>query len=181
VATISDVFAFAAQNADYWTEFLSGGDYPNELTEEETRALTAAREHVDSLVVEILHATGAQFVAEFGENRIAKKRFNRKNTAANRSIRLPAPLGMDGKLYEVKFSLDPNDDGAAVELYASLVVKKGSLDALRQALGERQVKHSVDGYFVYAPGIPLDVDTDVADLAKRSAKQAVDLLSGLGA
>ena len=91
MASISDVFAFAAQNADYWTEFLSGGDYPNELTEEEIRALTAAREHVDSLAVEILHATGTRFVAELGETRIAKTRFNGKNTAANRSVNLPAP------------------------------------------------------------------------------------------
>jgi hypothetical protein len=67
---------------------LSGGDYPNELKEEETRALAATREHVDSLVVEILHGTGAQFVAELGENRIAKKRFNGKKAAANRSISL---------------------------------------------------------------------------------------------
>jgi hypothetical protein len=180
MATVSDVFAFAVQNADYWTEFLSGGDYPNELTEEEIRALSAARQHVDSLVVEILHATGAQFVVELGENRIAKKRFNEKNTAGNRAISLPAPSGLDGKLYGIKFSFGRNDDGAAIELYASLVVKKGSLDALRQALGERQVEHGIDGYLVYAPSIPLVVDTEVADLAKRSAKQAAALLSGFG-
>ena len=178
---ISDVFAFAAQNADYWTELLSGGDYPNELTDEEIRALTAAREHVDSLVVEILHATGAKFATELGENKIAKKRFNGKNTAANRSNSLPAPSGLEGKLYRIEFSLWRNEASTAVELYASLVVKKSALDALHQSLGERNVEHSVNGYEVYAKGLPIVANADVNDLAARSAHQAVALLLGFDA
>jgi hypothetical protein len=181
VTIISDIFAFAAQNADYWTEFLSGGDYPNELTEEETRGLAAAREHVDSLVVEILHATGTTFAAEVGEAKLANKRFNGKNTTANRKVFLPAPVGLEGKLYRIEFSLWRNEVGTAVELYASLVVKKSALDALRQSLGKRNVEHSVDNYDVYAKGLPIVANTEVSALAKSSAQQAVALLSGFDA
>jgi hypothetical protein len=178
VTIISDVFAFAAQNADYWTEFLSGGDYPNELTDEEIRALTAAREHVDSLVVEILHATGAKFAAALGEKKITKKRFNGKNTVANRSISVPPPAGREGELYRIQFSLSRNESGASVELYASLVVKKSATDALHRGLGARHVNYSARGYETYAEGLPIVADADVSDLAARSAHQAVALLSG---
>jgi hypothetical protein len=178
MTVISDVFAFAAQNADYWTEFLSGADYPEELTEDEIRALTAAREHVDSLVVEILHATGATFAARLGEDKVPKKRFNGKNTTANRSISLPPPLGLDGKLYQVQYSLRPNEAATAVELCASLIVKKSALDALHRSLSERNIEHSVSGYEVCSKGLPIVASAEVAELAARSAKQAILLLSG---
>ncbi|WP_437611913.1 hypothetical protein WMF20_07495 [Sorangium sp. So ce834] len=181
MTVISDVFAFAAQNADYWTEFLSGGDYPNELTDDEARGLTAARAHIDVLVVELLHETGAQLATKLGEAKLTKPRFKPASTSKNRAVALPAPTGLDGKLYRIEFSLDRSEAGTAVELYASLVVKKGALDALRQSLGERNVEHSVDGYYVYAKGLPLVVGTKVSELAARSAQQAIALLSGVDA
>lgn len=178
MATISDVFAFAAQNADYWTEFLSGGDYPSELTEDEARGLTAARAHIDALVVELLHETGAQLATKLGEGKLSKPKFKPASTTKNRSVALPAPTSLDGKLYRIEFSLGPNESGKAIELYASLVVKKGALDALRQALGARSVEHSVDGYYLYGKGLALTANADVGALAAHSAAQAVALLSG---
>jgi hypothetical protein len=178
VATISDVFAFAAQNADYWTEFLSGGDYPSELTEDEARGLTAARVHIDALVVELLHETGVQLATKLGEGKLSKPRFKPACTIKNRSVTLPAPTGLDRKLYSIVFSLGRNEAGAAIELYASLIVKKGALDTLRQSLDERKVEHSVDGYCLYAKGLALTANADVGALAAQSAEQAVALLSG---
>lgn len=176
MAIITDIFEFAATNTDYWTEFLSGGDYPNELTEEETQALTAARQHVDELIVEILHATGEKFI-ELA--RCPTKRFNAKNTTANRSITIPRPAGLERRLYGIAFSLDPNDAGTAVALHASLDVKMGSMEALCQTLSECNVQHSIDHHHVYAPGIAIVAHTNVADLATRSANQAMALLQPL--
>jgi hypothetical protein len=178
VAIISDVFAFAAQNADYWAEFLSGGDYPQELLDEEVRGLTAARSHIDSLVVELLHEAGAKLATKVGEAKLTKPRFKPASTIKNRSVALPAPAGLDGKLYRIAFSLDPGEASTAVELFASLVVKKGALDALRQSLGEHNVESHIEGYYVYGKGLPIVANTDVNDLAERSAQQAVKLLSG---
>lgn len=178
---ISDVFAFAAQNADYWAEFLSGGDYPNELTEEEMRGLAAARAHVEGKVVELLHECGAQLAAKLGPAKLAKPRPQPAVTSKNRLVSLPAPTGLDSKLYRIEFSLDRNLAGTAVELYASLVVKKAALDMLRQSLGERNIEHSVDNFYLYANGLPIVVNADVSELAARSAQQVVDLLSGFGA
>ena len=178
MATISDVFAFAAQNADYWTEFMSGGDYPSELTEEEARGLTAARAHIDALVVELLHETGARLATKLGEGKLSKPKFKPASTTKNRSVTLAAPTGLDGKLYRIAFSLGRNKTGTAIELYASLVVKKGVLDTLSQSLGERNVEHRVDGYYVYAKGLALTANADVGALATQSAEQAVALLSG---
>ena len=43
---VSDIFAFALSNADYWNELLTAEKYPPELTPEEVTALDAAREHL---------------------------------------------------------------------------------------------------------------------------------------
>lgn len=177
---ISDVFAFAAQNADYWAEFLSGSDYPNELTEEEMRGLTAARAHVEEKVVELLHACGEQLADKLGPAKLAKPRPQPAVTARKRAVNLPSPTGLEGRLYGIQFSLEPNSSGNAVELFASLVVKKAALDALRQSLGERKIEHFVDNYHVYANCIPINAGDDVMEMAARSAQQITDLLSGFG-
>lgn len=54
------MFVFAAQNTDYWSDFLAGRDYPAELTEDETLALEGARKHVEDIVVEVLHEAGTK-------------------------------------------------------------------------------------------------------------------------
>ena len=177
---ISDVFAFAVQNADYWDEFLSGGDYPNELNEDEMRGLAAARAHVENKGVELLHECCAQLAAKLGPKKLAKPRPQPAVTAKHRWVKLSAPNGLGAMLYCIEFSLDRNETGTAVDLYASLVVKKAELDGLRRSLDERKIAYSVDSYHLYADGLPIVVNADVSDLAARSAQQVVDLLSGFG-
>lgn len=128
--------------------------------------------------MELLHETGAQLATKLGEGKLSKPKFKPARTIRNRSVALPAPTGLDGRLYRIEFSLRRNEAGVAIELHASLVVKKGALDTLRQSLGERNVEHSVDGYHVYAKGLALTANADVCALATQSAEQAVALLSG---
>ncbi len=175
---ISDVFAFALQNADYWTEFLSGGDFPAELTDDEMRALAAARAHVEDEVVELLHACGQAVADKLGAAGLARPRPQPAVTARNRRIRLRPPIDLGDKLFGIEFSLDPDADGRTIQLYASLVVKKSALDTLQQSLAAMSVVHAVDHHHVYGDSLQIAQDDNVANLASLSADQVVTLLSG---
>lgn len=175
---LSDVFAFAVKHPDYWKDLFFGESYPPELTDDEAKALEGAREHIEALVVELLHDTGRQFAAKVGPKLLAPPRFKGASTAKNRSIWLKAPAGLESKLYGVLFGLEPNEDAGAVALFATLSVKKGSLDDLRAALDARATKYSVDDYYVYAPSIALVKGAEVSALATEASSRAYGLLEG---
>jgi hypothetical protein len=180
MSTVSDVLAFAVQNADYWTDLLSGEDYPPELTGAETEALEAARAHIETLTVELLHLAAAKLAEKLGKDAIATPKFKAASTAKNRSIHLPPPSGLDGKLYRIEFALDRSEDGLTIQLYASLVVKKGSLDALRKALTEREIEYEIDDYYVYTPGLPIAKGAAIPTVADEAATAVARLLAGFG-
>jgi len=175
--TISDVFAFAAANADYWTEFFSGNNYPEALTDEEVRGLNAARTHIDSLVVELLHSTGNLCAKEISGGAGSTPRFKAASTVKNRWVSLPAPTRLDGKLYRIEFSLAENDATKRIELYASLVVKIRALDNIRASLDKRGLAYAHDGYHLYMNGLELTQGIHFEELSKSSVCQALELLS----
>jgi hypothetical protein len=178
MSIITDVFAFSVQNADYWTDLLSGGDYPSELTEDEIRALEAARAHIEAIVVELLHTAGVKLSERLGVTRLAKPRFKAAVTARKRLVALAPPTGLTAQMYRIEFGLHQSENGTEIVLYPSLVVKKGALDTLRTSLAALSVEHSVDDYYVYARGIPLPEGASVDALAAEAAKQAARLLDG---
>jgi hypothetical protein len=178
MSTITDVFEFAAQNADYWTDLLSSGDYPSELTGEETRALEAARAHIETLIVELLHAAGMRLAERLGAGQLAKPRFKAASTEKNRSVALPPPTGLENYLYRIEFGLYRGEDGVSIKLYAGLVVKKGALDGLRASLTALNVDHAVDNYYLYSPGIELRKGVSLDALAEEAAGRAARLLEG---
>jgi hypothetical protein len=177
MTNITDVLAFSVQNADYWTDLLSGGSYPSELTEAETRALEAARGHIEAVVVELLHAAGSKLAETLGAERMQMPRFKGASTAKNRSVSLPPPNDLVDQMYRIEFSLEPADDSRTIVLYASLVVKKGAQQGLREELAARAIKHAVDDYHVYAPGIALKEGSSVEALASEAATAAATLLT----
>lgn len=61
-ATVSKTLAFAAQNGEYWHEFVAQVPEfrPDEVTPEEEEAIRAAREHVRDAVLDLLEAVMAE-------------------------------------------------------------------------------------------------------------------------
>src|SRR5687767_2662402 len=102
---VSDVFAFAAENPDYWSDLLSESDYPAELSDAEKRGMTAARAHIDNAIVELLHLCATRFFAEIGSAKARTKTFHETKTAKKRLIKLNAPVSAGTKLYRLEFAL----------------------------------------------------------------------------
>ncbi len=177
MTAVSDVFAFAAQHADYWKDLLSGEDYPAELTDDERRALDAAGKHVEELVVELLHACGATFAATVGPP-WGRPTFKRKPTAANRLVGIHAPASLSSRLYWVEFALKRTEDLKRIALWPALVVKKGSQHALVGKLTERGLSPTVEGYHVYGQSVTITAGRELSELASEAAGRAVDLLRG---
>ncbi len=178
VTKISDVTDFVFQHPDYWTELLAGSNYPDGLTDAEREALDAARDHVEQQVTELLHRCGDLLPQRVPS--ISKVNFKKASTASNRRVSLGPPAGRGSELYGVEFGLDVADDGASVQLFASVVVKKGYLDTLRTHLTNSRIDHQVDGYHVYAPGLVMSKDADLAQLADEAItaiKKLVDAAS----
>lgn len=179
MTAVSDVFAFAAEHADYWKDLLSGEEYPAELTDDERRALDAAGKHVEELVVELLHACGATFAAMIGPPWVSPN-FKRKPTAAKRLVGVHAPASLASRLYWVEFALKPTEDLKRIALWPALVVKKSSQHALVGEMTERGMSPIVEGYHVYRRPVAITSGRELSELASEAASVAVDLLRGCG-
>lgn len=174
---ISDVTAFVFQNPDYWLELLAGADYPDGLSADETAALEGARDHVERQVTEMLHVCGAKLPVANAS--VYARKFKGASTAKNRSVTLYPVPSIAGKLYRVEFGLDTAGDGASVQLYASIVVKKGYLDTLRTNLSTAGTAHSVDNYYVYAPGVSLTANAGLEGIADQAVSAMCKLLDAV--
>lgn len=85
MSKIDDVVVFALKNPDYFGEFLSGGEPPPELTDDEQGSLSDARDHVEEVLCGLLHAVGEKIPASCG---CKSKRFYPATTKQNRSVSL---------------------------------------------------------------------------------------------
>lgn len=171
---VSDVFAFAASNVDYWDELLTGEDYPAELAKE-AAALDAARRHIDESVVVILHAAAAclqeiEHDPPFGEHRPRAAA-----TTKNHAVYPPLPKGRSD-LYYMGFRLAPNDAGALIRLYPLISVKKSQRDRIRDQLDRAGVKHTPLDYDIWGEGVTLEKDCEIHDVAMTAARQLVELI-----
>jgi len=174
---ITDVFAFATKNADYWTELLSGAnDYPQELTEDEVAACESAREHIEDVVVDLLHEAGGQTATLLSWN---KPRFKGASTKKNRSVAVYPPPNLQDRIYRVEILLDEHPEGDVIVLYATVVAKKAHHDQFLGNLSDKNISYTVDGYAICADPMTLDEGLEVADLARRVAERARDLVNAL--
>jgi hypothetical protein len=88
---VTDIFAFAAEHADYWSEFLSGADYSAVLSGDEMKALEAARLHVEEGIYDLLLACGAKLETKLATQGVATRSFQKGATVKNRKVRLDPP------------------------------------------------------------------------------------------
>lgn len=167
--TVTDIFAFAAEHADYWTEFLSGTDYSEILSPDEIKALEAARLHLEDGIYSVLAACGATLAAKLKAQGFTAPTFYRGPTSRNRKVRVAPPAAWKDLLYRLEFEFSPDDENRHVLLYGSLVVKKrGPVDELAKRLAQKNVAFRVDGYYLYAPGVRIE-KTPVTNLAEQVA------------
>jgi hypothetical protein len=180
MAIVSDVFAFAAENPDYWTDLLSDTNYPEELSEAEKRGLAAARAHIDGAVVELLHLCGGRFFEKLGKAKARSKKFYETTTVRKRFVELNAPAGTETKLYRLKFELWGDAfSGEAVRLWTSMVVKKREMPQILTNLAGAGVACTVSGYDVSAAPLTLSKDCAFDDLAKQAADEMIQLMGAV--
>jgi hypothetical protein len=153
---VTDIFAFAAEHADYWTEFLSGADYSAVLSSDEMKALEAARVHVEEGIYYLLLECGVKLAAKLTAQGIVTRSFQRGATAKNRKVRIDPPVAWKDRLYGLEFEFSADDKNERILLYGSLVVKKGSSDKLAAKLAQKAVSFTPDGYHIYGEGVPLE-------------------------
>jgi hypothetical protein len=174
---VSDIFAFAARHADYWTEFLSGGDYSDVLSPEEVRALEAARLHIGDLMYDVLLQCGEKLASRLQAQGVVSKAFQPDATKRNRLVRIAPPKPWTDRLYGFQFGFGPDEKKEAILLYGSLVVKKGAMERLKGNLAKNGVKFEVDDYYVYSPGLSLTDGAKVADLAEQASRDLAGLFA----
>lgn len=167
---VTDILAFAAEHADYWTEFLSGADYSAVLSGEEMRGLEAARLHVEEGVYDLLLGCGSKLEAKLAANSVASRSFQRGATVKKRKVRVDPPAAWKDWLYGFEFEFSPDDEDKKILLYGSLVVMKRSMDTITAAIAAKGgLTFKVDGYYIYAPGVPLEKDKTFDALAEQVA------------
>lgn len=177
--TVTDVLAFAAKHSDYWEEILAGEQaYDNVLSADELKAFEAARAHIGESVYKLLKLCGEELTkraAADGKN-FPMPRFQRDKTQQNRRVQVLKQQTNPGKVYGAFFSLEGDDQGT-VQLYASVSVYKEIIESLKQSLHGAGVKfEEYDGYYLYAPGIPLEEKKPLSDLAASAAENLWSLL-----
>lgn len=166
---VTDIFAFAAKHADYWTEFLSGEDYSAVLSSDEMKGLEAARIHVEEGIYDLLLKCGEKLADKLKAQGVATRGFQRGATVKHRKVRLDPPAAWKDRLYGLEFEFSPDDKNESILMYGSLIVKKGSTDKIAANLAKKGTTFKVDGYFVYGPGTPLELDKSFDDLAEQAA------------
>ena len=175
--TVTDILEFAAQHADYWTEFLSGQDYSNELSPEETKALDAAREHIEEAIYDLLQACGDGLAERLEDYGIPRKAFQRGATSTNRYVRTDAPEPLTEQLYGFRFELSPDKRNERILLYGSLIVKKKFLDEILARLTKAKETFDVADYYLYGPGIPLERERPFRALAGTASETLAKLFT----
>jgi hypothetical protein len=178
MTSVTDVMVFATNNVDYWQELFSGDTLPEELTEDEAKAVEAAVAHIGELTVELLHGASGKLVAKVGES-MPEKRHLKAATIRNRCVWHGAPDGLGDKLYGLYLGLEHNRQAQRVDLYGSLTVKKGALDDFKAKLDEQGIEYAVDDYDLYPPYIALTEGAVADDLAEQVAEATFRLLEVL--
>lgn len=175
---VSNVAGFAAANADYWSEFLSGEDYSAVLSTEEIRALEAARVHIEEFVFALLSLCGRLLVEKFKSEGMTSRGFQPGATKRNQLVALGAPPKIAHKFYRLTFSLGPDEANAAVVLYARLVPKKEHLEKIEKKLAEIGETPRVSGYSVFFAGVPLVEGKALREIAETAVDDMAILLQG---
>lgn len=172
---ITDVFEFAALHPDYWTEFLTADEYGDEVSDEEVTALKAASKHLEGGIYDLLRLCGDHLEKKLKDKGVVSKRFQPGPTAQNRRVRLEAPAKHRERLYGIEFSLEADEKGERIQLYASLVPKAAVFDELRARLIDLKVEFEASGPMLYGRGFALEKDKKLEDLAEAAAKSAAEL------
>ena len=133
--------------------------------------------HWPPLRRELLHATGAAFVAQARAPWTAPN-FRRKRTAENQLVRVYPPSQISDRLYSVEFAMMQTEDGKRMVLCPALVVKKGAQDSLVGRLVENGVCHVVSGYAIYGQAVTISEGQELGTMAGESGQHAVELLRG---
>lgn len=174
---ISKIFAFVAANVDYWEELLGDNDYPEELEEDERRAVDAARPHIEESIVALLHSAAATFASTQHDPPFVPKQPRRSSTLKNRDVSLYVPAGRED-LYGLGFWLTTDDLGKVIYLYPYLSIKKSRIEDIKSRLTRSGVKYEHKGgdYYVYALPVELTEGTPISELAALAASRLVELV-----
>jgi hypothetical protein len=175
---VTDILAFAATHADYWTEFLSGQDYSAVLSGDEMKALEAADRHVREGIYDLLLECGKRLEEKLKGDGVVTRNFQRDATARNRVVRIDPPKGFGDRLYGLEFALVPDDKNEKILLYPRLVVKKGSIDKVKSKLASQKTAFQPDDYYLYGEGVPLEKDASFATLAGTAATTLAAIFQG---
>lgn len=178
---VSDIFAFATGQADYWTEFLSGADYGAILSAEEMKALEAARVHIEDGIYDLLVQCGEKLATRLAAQGMVRRNVQRGATVKNRKIRLDPPKAWRDPLYGLEFQFWADPDGHGVLLYGSLVAKKEHIDRLARNIASSGVQtFKAGGYHIYRPGIRLEEGKAFDVLADKAAEGVAELFVAAG-
>jgi hypothetical protein len=144
--TVTDVLAFAAEHADYWTEFLSSkADYGDVVSGDELKALEAARLHIEKAIYDLLVECGAKLAVKLSDHGVISKSFRRGAALKHRRVWVPAPNGFGDRMYGFDFAF--SESGDSIVLRGSLVVKVRLKDRFAQKLAEKAVSFENDGAY----------------------------------
>lgn len=173
--SVTEILEFAAENADYWSEFLSGADYSSVLSVDEMKGLEAARLHVEEGIYDLLFAAGAKLESKLKAKGVVSRNFQRGATIKNRKVRIDPPQNFKDRLYGFEFAFLPSEEGRQIQLYGSLVVLKRAKDTFEAAIPKACADLRVEGHYILAPGVRLVRGETFDALAEKAAKPVADL------
>jgi hypothetical protein len=151
--TISDITAFAAEHPDYWTDFRTDAELPDDLSDAIREAVDAAREHVRTIVIALLQRAGALLPTLAGDPPVKPKRFNHGPTSRNWHIEFPAPAGTGHRLYGIAFLLRRFRDTGPIALFGVLQAKKREgITPIVNSLRADKQRYDENGYHIWVPG-----------------------------
>jgi hypothetical protein len=177
---VTDILAFAANHADYWSEFLSGADYSAALSADELKALEAARLHIEEGIYDLLLACGTKLEKRLGVHGVASRNFQKAATLKHRKVRIEPPGSWKDRLYGLEFEFSPDEDNKRILLYGSLVVLKRSQEKIAETIAAKGgLEFKVDVYHLYGPGAALEKDKTFDALADEVAGRLAGLFLAL--
>ncbi|MBX3460925.1 MAG: hypothetical protein KF696_13330 [Planctomycetes bacterium] len=176
MTTVSDIFAFACQNADYWEELLSGRKLPeDELTAEEVRAIHAAREHIAHSTEDLLRECASELGKLKPRGIQLKAKLKSGAARKNRMIWFNPTSEADKSVKHAGFWIASDSDdeatqiGKKIKLFSWVTLQKRSRpEAVDQALATAGYEINLQGD-VYGSGLELTEGDNFQDVANRAA------------
>lgn len=174
MTTVSDIFAFACQNADYWEELLSGRKLPEDmLATEEVRAIHAAREHIAQSIEDLLRECAGELRKLKPRGIQLKAKLKAEAARKNRMIWFN-PTSEAGKSVKhagfwIVSDDEPTQKDKKIKLFSWVTLQKRSRpEAVDQALASAGYEIDLQGD-VYGSGLELPAGLELQNVANRAA------------